>query len=256
MRDEFLQRDEPRPLRIHRLEIDLTAPDIELTVAMGADPDGDGPVEALLTPPRALADKASMFCAVNTNAWTMFPDPATGNKPGYVVGGAADIKGWALSSQEERSRPEEGYWSCWMDREGRCRLGESWQLPRNPAAMDETPRWAISGFGGLLRNGTILPTANDVRHPRTALGLSRDAHQLTLLVVDGRQPSVSEGVSEYELAELLLACGCADAMNLDGGGSSIMLLPQSAGGLTVANHPSDASGARPVPVVLGVRRKQ
>ena len=60
------------------------------------------------------------------------------------------------------------------------------------------------------------------RHPRTGLGL-RDG-TLVLVVVDGRQPGYSEGMTLYELAELFLDLRCSDAMNLDGGGSSTMVV--------------------------------
>ncbi len=60
------------------------------------------------------------------------------------------------------------------------------------------------------------------RHPRTGLGL-RDG-TLVLVVVDGRQPGYSEGMTLYEFAQLFLELGCSDAMNLDGGGSSTMVV--------------------------------
>jgi len=72
------------------------------------------------------------------------------------------------------------------------------------------------------------------------------------LVVDGRQKGFSEGVSEEELARLLLESGCADGINLDGGGSSSMWLRNSVFELEVANRPSEATGPRPVPVMLSL----
>jgi exopolysaccharide biosynthesis protein len=70
------------------------------------------------------------------------------------------------------------------------------------------------------------------------------------LVVDGRQPGYSEGVSEHELARLMIDLECDQAINLDGGGSSILLLGNSVGQLRAANRPSDRTGHRPVPVAL------
>jgi exopolysaccharide biosynthesis protein len=74
-------------------------------------------------------------------------------------------------------------------------------------------------------------------------------------VVDGRQPGYSEGVSLQELAELMQLFGCWDALNLDGGGSTIMLLGEDPDQLQIMNRPSDKNGPRPVPVMLGIRRK-
>jgi exopolysaccharide biosynthesis protein len=62
-----------------------------------------------------------------------------------------------------------------------------------------------------------------------------------LLVVDGRQPSVSVGMSLAELARLLIELGAHDGINLDGGGSTTMVVKG-----TVVNRPSDPTGERPV----------
>jgi len=72
-------------------------------------------------------------------------------------------------------------------------------------------------------------------------------------VVDGRQPGFSEGVSLYELAQILQSRDCRQSVNLDGGGSSIMLVREKDEVRTV-NSPSDKRH-RPVPVMLGVRIK-
>lgn len=76
------------------------------------------------------------------------------------------------------------------------------------------------------------------RHPRTAVGFS--AGSLYLVTVDGRQAGVSQGMTLYELARLMVSIGCTEAMNLDGGGSTEMLVE---GG--VANNPSDGQ-ERPI----------
>jgi exopolysaccharide biosynthesis protein len=79
------------------------------------------------------------------------------------------------------------------------------------------------------------------------------------VVVDGRNPGVSEGVSTRELALLLQEFGCRDAINLDGGGSSILILAQPDGTRRAVNHPSDhvlgVSVPRPIPAALVFRRR-
>lgn len=100
--------------------------------------------------------------------------------------------------------------------------------------------WAIGGGPRLLRNGQISIECEQEgislsfrqrKHPRTAVGLKDDA--LIWIVVDGRQPGYSEGMSLDELADFLLKLGCKDALNLDGGGSSTLLLRGK-----VVNRPS------------------
>ncbi len=101
---------------------------------------------------------------------------------------------------------------------------------------------AISGGPWLVRDGKIavdgdaedFPAAEFVakRHPRTAVGVTKDRH-LLLVTVDGRQ-SQSAGLSLPELAALMLRLGAVNAMNLDGGGSTTMFV-----GGGIVNGPSD-----------------
>jgi hypothetical protein len=78
------------------------------------------------------------------------------------------------------------------------------------------------------------------RHPRTAIGMCHDSTKLYLITVDGRQLS-SIGVSLPELSGLMLSLGIYQGVNLDGGGSTTMVVN---GG--IVNSPSDATGERPV----------
>ena len=104
-------------------------------------------------------------------------------------------------------------------------------------------------------DGQILPGDGGDLHPRSALGLDATGRWLTWLVVDGRQMGYSEGVSEQELARLMREVDCREAFNLDGGGSSILLLGRPDERLEILNRPSDTLGPRPLPVMLGVRRR-
>lgn len=108
----------------------------------------------------------------------------------------------------------------------------------------------LGGKGILLRNGELIsdfsveePTTSFVsdRHPRTAVGVRSNGAWL-FVVVDGRQPKVSKGMTLAELAALMKSLGCSDALNLDGGGSTTLYLRGR-----VVNSPSD-TGNRERPV--------
>jgi hypothetical protein len=86
-------------------------------------------------------------------------------------------------------------------------------------------------------------------HPRTAIASLADGRAL-LLVADGRHPPERVGLSLDDLARLLIELGARNAINLDGGGSTTMVL-----GGSIVNVPSDASGERPVSDAIVVRRK-
>lgn len=122
-----------------------------------------------------------------------------------------------------------------------------------PAGGD--PRWdgvrhIIGGGPRLLANGQFTggegfrPSLSERRHPRTAIARLADG-RIVLAVVGGRQPYHSLGMTLVELAALLRALGATDALNLDGGGSSTLVVRG-----TVLNLPSDEFGERPVSDVL------
>jgi hypothetical protein len=83
---------------------------------------------------------------------------------------------------------------------------------------------AVSGRPMLLRDGKILVEAEGgERHPRTGIGLTGD-NKLMLFVADGRQPSHSVGMTFHEMATVMLEHGAVNALALDGGGSSTLVL--------------------------------
>lgn len=93
------------------------------------------------------------------------------------------------------------------------------------------------------------------QHPRTAIGLDESGQTLILVVVDGRQPGYSEGASIPELAEILIRYGAYTALNLDGGGSSALVMADKSGYpmlLNVPIHTSLPYRERPVANHLGV----
>ena len=96
--------------------------------------------------------------------------------------------------------------------------------------------------------GTI-PRFSRARHPRSALGISRDSSTLYLVAVDGRRQT-SVGMTLEELADAMIAMGAYEAMNLDGGGSTALVVRDS-----IVNTPSDTSGERPVGNVVAITRR-
>ena len=107
-------------------------------------------------------------------------------------------------------------------------------------------KWGTGSGDVLIRNGAITDSAGWdkallERHPRTAIGV-RDDGTIVSYVLDGRNSNYGNGLPMTALAEELLAQGCVAAVNLDGGGSSIMnvQLPGQEYTATV-NRPSDGA---------------
>jgi exopolysaccharide biosynthesis protein len=118
------------------------------------------------------------------------------------------------------------------------------------------PYNALSGEEMLVVGGEAIPGLDAVvTQPRTAIGYSRNGRYLYLVVADGRQPFYSEGMTTAELAKLMISLGAQYAMNLDGGGSSTMVVQDRAGHARVLNSPIDSyipGRERPVGNHLGV----
>jgi hypothetical protein len=108
------------------------------------------------------------------------------------------------------------------------------------------PDWSVvsDAIGGgplLVRDGAPVYRSNEAfttsqlapRGPRTAIGQRADGG-VVLLTTDGRQPGLSVGMTNFELAQALVRYGAVRGMALDGGGSSTLAFEG-----TVLNSPSD-----------------
>jgi hypothetical protein len=116
---------------------------------------------------------------------------------------------------------------------------------------------AISGDRMLVLKGEPVPGLDSRElDPRTAVGTNSNGRWLYLVVVDGRQPLYSEGATFTELANLMIELGADIAMNLDGGGSSTMVVRGSDGRPEILNSPIDnyiPGRERPVANHLGLQ---
>lgn len=244
-------RTEPRPLRLYFLRLDLQDPRLEPCVVLADDPDGAGPAEASLVSPLALAEHCpGLLAAVNANAFDHLDSTtALERQLGWYPGKPVDIEGMAAADSVVRSPPQPERQSLWFDAAGRPHLGA-------PAAGDPVCLGVADWGDRLLQDGQIVAKPSPAMHPRTLAGFDQSGGWLLLAVVDGRRPGISEGMTLREAAELMRRHGCSEAINLDGGGSSILLLRQpGSSGFDIVNQPSEGH-LRPIPVMLGIRDKR
>jgi len=115
---------------------------------------------------------------------------------------------------------------------------------------------AVSGAGLLVLDGREITDWKDeelssgfetTRHPRTMIGVDRSG-AIWLIAVDGRQPWLSLGMTFDELKRLARRIGLTSALNLDGGGSTTMVVQER----FIVNHPSEETGPRAVSDALVV----
>jgi exopolysaccharide biosynthesis protein len=154
---------------------------------------------------------------------------------GFVISVAGTARQWALEKLRVRTP---------------VRLDLDW----SPTEAEAAGSWKqaaniIGGGPQLIKNGRveitnaaekILPSFVSDVHPRTAIARLKSG-EILLVTVDGRQPGESIGMSLTMLADLLLEFGAVEAINLDGGGSTTMVIKNK-----LVNKPSDATGERPV----------
>ena len=256
-----LQRfQRPGPVAGVVARVDLGDPRVAVKVVLAdaepstpAAPDCAGRLDA----PSAVARKHGLALALNGSFFKVPPRPAGDLRGPYVTGNCGTPVGWHLSQGPTRTRPS-------VPRmEGALVVHASGQVTLH-AHLDQLPadaRQAVGGNALVLAGGRPAETARDTaRHPRSAVGLDATGRTLLLVAVDGRQEGHSRGATLAELADLMKDLGAWDALNLDGGGSTALVVrDRASGAVAVANRPStrgadlpDLPLERPVVDVLGV----
>ena len=137
-----------------------------------------------------------------------------------------------------RSNPDRPY--CAFTYDGRLIIGLSGSLPESKGEI----RTSVGGSNVIIYDGIpydIAPKTDfgDTWHPRTLAGVRSDG-TIILAVIDGRQPSLSNGASLGACARFMMELGAEYAINLDGGGSSTMVIREGVT-YTVKNSPSDGA---------------
>ena len=251
--EPLLIETEIGPARGWAATIDLTSPEVDIVVT--APRDDATRWDATLTPTDVWAADAGVALAINANFFAQSND-----RDADLIGLSASA---GVIASPARSHNGVGDPALIFGEDGAARV-----LRCDPC---EGVYDAVAGVGGssnaetpgalLLENGVIhadrARVQPMVRHPRTGAGVSADGETLYLVVIDGRQPGWSVGVTLVELAETLRDLGADDALNLDGGGSSSFVSYVSETGdvspsPAITNRPSDGR-FRPVANHLGVR---
>jgi hypothetical protein len=236
-------RTSPRLMVIHVIQIDLRTKGIRLFVTPG-HADRELPYDAQTT--SQFLETYDLQVAINGDGFT--PWSANPLDPYPKAGDPVDPLGLAISESVTYSEARDNLPTLYISPNGKVSLNDP---PGNIA-------YAISGLDLLLQNGKVVAEDNEAIEPRTALGLNRAGRILTLLLVDGRQPGYSEGATLQELAALLLEYGVHDGMNMDGGGSTTLVIEGPDGQPLVLNSPIDSNlpgRERPVANHLGIFAK-
>ncbi len=274
---ELPANEDRGPVRGWLAEIDLGDPDLEVVVTAPRDDAEPEMAEAVMVSVPDWANAHGLQLAINANFFggdnlppgetdilglsisdgqTVSPGRSYGGKMDPVL--LFDDRGHAAAT----ASPEPGWfepnstmppWDIGLNRihDAVASIGGSATAPQ---------------LGGLLVHdgqnlGKTARVDPDHRHPRTAAGVNADGTRLYLVVIDGRQPERSVGMTLPELADLMIEVGADDAVALDGGGSSSFYFDPANPNLDektpdsapiILNQPSDGE-FRPVANHLGFR---
>ena len=239
-----LALEEPRLMKAYIARVDLSTPGIGFTATDRAEnwgetmPDYTNRTVLIDTKrettaafmARRRAQGLDVELAVNTAPWGPWVPPFT-----HMYG---SFWGWNVSGGVELSHgknPRRGAFIV-VRKDGRVDA-----TPRVPVAETNSVAIAMCGFGMIMTNGVPTFSAAHPRPaqlaPRTALGVTADRKTLVVLVVDGRQPGYSLGADIEDLYNILRKEGVTDAVNMDGGGSSsLVVYDRAAGRPLMINH--------------------
>ncbi|HEX9028199.1 MAG TPA: phosphodiester glycosidase family protein [Anaerolineales bacterium] len=242
-------RTSPRRMVVHLVTVDLRQPGLSLLVTPG-DARAEQSLKARTTS-QFLKDYGVQL-AVNGDNFT--PWHSSSLMDYYPHAGDPVTPVGLAASQGVTYSPETGqeptiYFSRTNKASFNSPEGKIYNAISGNLMLVEEGRPAAGNGVGDLSSDQNIP------QPRTALALDKRRQRLLIAVVDGRQPGYSEGATLAELAEILIAAGAFTGMNLDGGGSSTLVMADKNGSPVLLNSPIDnqiPGRERPVGNHLGI----
>ncbi len=206
----------PRPIQVRAVRVNLREPSIDFLVTPS---NGDAPKDVGARTTSEFLTEFKCQVALNGSVFDVFAKQR---------GDPMDVEGLSLSRGGLYSPPNK--WDALLISTNR----RAW-IARAP--VDARGAFnGLSGFYALLISGRNNGTMKD-RHPRSAVGVSRSGRYLILMTLDGRQPGYSEGATTAETAEWMRKLGARNALNLDGGGSTTLVIEGPDGSPMTLNRP-------------------
>lgn len=222
-------RSQPRPVMIHIVNIDLKTAGLKVLVTPKTPNKSRTTSEFVREFKLKLAINASYFVPFyEKTPWDYYPRS----------GDASYATGEVIANGERSSQPRSQWAVLCISRANIANIVATGTCPQSTLN-------AVAGRELLVSNGKPAPElfkssdATENPYSRVAVGIDRKGEKLWLIVVDGKQPLYSEGLTKLELAELIANLGADRALNFDGGGSTTLAIATS-NGVKVLNAPIHA----------------
>lgn len=238
-------RRRPDPLVVHVVSVDLRQENLSFLVTPG-DPQAELPLKARTT--SQFLSEFGVQLAINGDGATPWVSRSLLDYYPHSGDPVAPI-GFAASQGTVYAGDTDAEPTLYISRTNQARFNTP------PGKVYN----AISGNQILVERGKPVTGLDETPQPRTAVALDKAGKRLIIIVADGRQPGYSTGVGLAELAEILIAYEAYTAMNLDGGGSSTLVIEGENGKPVRLNTPIDQlipGRERPVGNHLGIYIRQ
>ncbi len=240
--------DAPWPQVIHIVTIDLTHPDVEVVISPGRP--GEDDMETVAQTTAQFVDDANAQVAVNANFFYPFEEKTPWNfRP--RVGDRTNILGMGIADGQSYSPAESRWPALCFAADDRAQITDDGICP-------EGTQQAIAGNQQLVANGAAVPfDFRDRAYARVMAVVSEGGEELSVVVVDGKQPHYSEGATLTQLTDIALSLNADAALNLDGGGSTTLVIdtPNGPQPLNAPIHTKWPMRQRPVANHLGIRAR-
>lgn len=243
-------RREPRPMIVHVVKIDLTAPGIGFLVTPQDEREDAYPYSARSV--SQFLEAHGLQLAINGDFFRPWRD--NGPLDYYPhEGDGVDVNGLAASRGEIITTgygAQESYHVLYISKANRV----SFDKPEGEVYHAIAGNWMIVVEGLIQRPDVPHPYYTSAQ-PRTAVALDATGEMLLFFIIDGRQPNYSEGAGIDELAAIILEHGGYTALNLDRGGSAVLVIADENGHplpLSSAIHNRIPANERPIANHLGV----
>ena len=238
--------DRAGPMRGVVARVNVADPRVSVRVSLAdpRDPDGSGPAVGRLQTVAQAAREQGLSVAMNASFFEISGSRTTlGKRVGYFVGNGAWPIGWHAANGTVVSTPADDRFRAAVIVHQDRRVSLEADVRRLP----DDAAFVVSGNAKVLSDGIATVNGPDLlRHPRSAVGLSEDGKTLLLVAIDGRREGWSVGATLGELATVMKSLGATDAINLDGGGSSDLVVRDAVTGVyAVANRPSERAALTP-----------
>jgi exopolysaccharide biosynthesis protein len=217
--------------RLFVLQVDLNNPDIRLVAAT--------PYDAFNYSAQAVTDMAKYIDAPNNRVMAGingdFFNTTSYQPMGIVYKNTVGIK---TAYTDNSDKPQQGLSFMSILKDGTPFIGDK---DNDYPAKQSQLKEALGGGVFLVRDHKkVLQTVTTV-DPRSGVGIT-DNKQVYFIVVDGRNFYYSNGINYSDMAQIFYALGVTNAINIDGGGSSTLMIKHPLAPVwQVRNMPSDGS---------------